>query len=210
MYSPSAFPFLAAFFDHLLDGDTSSTEMITLRDELIRTTFPKVSSSIVTGQALVGIHCGDNNARVTTLEDFLPAAEELHRKSRIMGPTASLNSKTCPQWKIRPRERYDGNFTAKTKNPMLIVGNTWDPVTPLVSAKNVSTGFEGSVVLEVRGWGVSIFSFSSLLVSSWLLVHGLRLSYSILRFQIPLCAASRRCQVIGQMERCRRLAGFAK
>jgi len=48
-----------------------------------------------------------------------------------------------------------GDFRVKTKNPVLLIGSTYDPVTPIASAHNVSAGFEGSVVLERGGFGVS-------------------------------------------------------
>jgi hypothetical protein len=101
----------------------------------------------------------------------LPAADELHRESRIMGPAASLTSKTYQQWKIEPKERHKGDFNVKTKNPILLVGNIWDAYTPLVSAKNVSAGFEKSRVLEVLRWSVSRFAFSSPFCFSWLLLY---------------------------------------
>lgn len=157
-YNPAKFPFLAAFFDHLLDGDTTSAAVLELSSILSSTDYAHVQGQIVTGQPLVGIHCSDNDARVSTLEEYLPSAEKLHRTSRIMAPADSFLAKTCPQWKIEPKERYKGDFNVKTKNPVLFVGNTWDGHTPLVSAKNVSAGFEGSRVLEVRGWGVCIFA----------------------------------------------------
>lgn len=72
---------------------------------------------------------------------------------------------TCAQWKIEPKERYTGDFNVKTKHPVLFIGNTNDGLTPLVSAKNVSSTFEGSVVLTVDGYGVS-FIYPSLLFSS--------------------------------------------
>lgn len=68
----------------------------------------------------------------------------------------------CSQWKIEPKERYTGDFNVKTKHPVLFVGNTHDGLTPLVSAKNVSSTFEGSVVLTVDGYGVSLVHPDSL------------------------------------------------
>ena len=68
----------------------------------------------------------------------------------------------CARWPLPgARERYDGDFRVKTKNPVLVVSAVWDPVTPLVSAKNVSSGFEGSVLLQRDGFGVSTY-FTSL------------------------------------------------
>lgn len=59
----------------------------------------------------------------------------------------------CAQWPYSAKERYEGDFQVKTKNPVLILGNTGDAFTPLVSAYNLSSGFEGSVVLEIDGYG---------------------------------------------------------
>ncbi|KEF53888.1 uncharacterized protein A1O9_10290, partial [Exophiala aquamarina CBS 119918] len=49
--------------------------------------------------------------------------------------------------------QYLGDFKVKTKNPVLVVGNTLDNVTPLASARNVSSGFEGSILLERKAFG---------------------------------------------------------
>ena len=70
-----------------------------------------------------------------------------------------LNS-ACAQWKIEPKERYTGDFNVKTKSPVLFIGNTFDGLTPLVSAKNVSSTFEGSALLTVDGYGVSYLFLS--------------------------------------------------
>lgn len=59
----------------------------------------------------------------------------------------------CAQWPYNAKERYQGDFQVKTKNPVLFIGNTGDAHTPLVSAYNVSSGFEGSSVLEIDGYG---------------------------------------------------------
>lgn len=50
-----------------------------------------------------------------------------------------------------PGDQIGGN----TSFPMLIIGNTADPVTPLALAKKASTLFNNSVVLTVDTPGVS-------------------------------------------------------
>lgn len=40
-----------------------------------------------------------------------------------------------------------GPFIANTSHPLLLIGNTADPVTPLAAAEHMSKGFAGSVVL---------------------------------------------------------------
>jgi hypothetical protein len=62
----------------------------------------------------------------------------------------------CYAWQFDAVERFEnaGRLPpAKTKNPVLLVNPTWDPVTPLASAHNNSLWLERSVVLEHRGNG---------------------------------------------------------
>lgn len=107
-------------------------------------------------EAQLGIKCSDVLQRADKLTDVAPILEQRHRLSRF-GDTADQVLAQCAQWKLPAKERYDGDFNnvKKTKNPVLIVNNRYDPVTPLVSARNVSQTFEGSVLLEQNGYGVS-------------------------------------------------------
>lgn len=104
-------------------------------------------------ESLWSIHCGDRAPRATSLADIQPAFEKLQNTSRLVGAAFAPRTAICAQWPFEAKERVSGNFQAKTKNPVLIVGNTIDAHTPLRSAFNVSEGFEGSVVLEVNGTG---------------------------------------------------------
>jgi hypothetical protein len=59
-------------------------------------------------------------------------------------------------WKIRPAEKFKGPFgPTNTSFPLLVIGNTADPVCPLASAKKMSKYFKGSVLLTVDTPGVS-------------------------------------------------------
>ena len=59
-----------------------------------------------------------------------------------------LTTKTPPQWNIRPKWRYEGNFTAITAHPILFVSNTLDNVTPIRNAVKMSKGFPNSTILQ--------------------------------------------------------------
>jgi hypothetical protein len=117
-------------------------------------------------EAMTGIHCTDRVPRTSSFDEFLPAVRRLYETSRIFGDVTVGSSATCAQWKIEAKERYEGDFRVRTRNPILLIGNTYDGHTPLASAYNVSSGFEGSVVLEVNGYGVRS-SCSALSASSW-------------------------------------------
>lgn len=74
--------------------------------------------------------------------------------SRISGDVNVLINMECAQWKMSAKEHYMGDFRVKTRNPVLLIGNTWDPAIPFVSAQNVSDMLEGSVLLWYNAYGV--------------------------------------------------------
>ncbi|KAF4631629.1 hypothetical protein G7Y89_g6499 [Cudoniella acicularis] len=156
MYSTSSWPTLASLLDALLTGNTSAESAILI--SLITST---AGSSEQTLQATIGIHCGDRSVRASLFDDMLPTIDRLYNTSRIMGDVTPALSMICAQWKMDAKGRYEGDFQVKTKNPALLIGNTFDGFTPLASAYNVSSGLEGSVVLEVNGYGHSSISLPS-------------------------------------------------
>ena len=106
-------------------------------------------------EALLGIRCAEKTTRTRSLDQVRGPG---YLASWSHGYMADFNDyifATCPQWKFNTKEPYTGNFKVEPAYPVLLVGNTYDPVTPLASAYNVSWGFEGSVVLEHHGHGVS-------------------------------------------------------
>ena len=107
--------------------------------------------------ALYGIRCGDQTFRSDDLTDLQPYIAANMAISSFAGDVWPHNMMVCARWKLRAKERYAGDFEVRTKHPVLLVGNTWDPVTPLIAARNVSKGLEGSVVLQQNSTGVSHF-----------------------------------------------------
>lgn len=109
-----------------------------------------------------GIRCGDRRPRAAEKETLQPDVVKLEANSKWFAHFGlGTNGYLCAQWPFEAAERYEGSFLGvKTKNPILFVGNTYDPVTPLVSAHNVSAGFVGSVVLQHDSYGVSYLSRS--------------------------------------------------
>ncbi|KAK5746409.1 hypothetical protein LTR17_000789 [Elasticomyces elasticus] len=148
LYSPTSFPVMASGLAGLMQGNM--TAMAAWR---------KLLSGARYGfevEALQGIRCSDHRKRATSVEEVLPEIEEARRISWYGGNAAfdhSMFTMPCANWRFDAKERYEGNFQVKTRNPVLLVGTTYDPVTPMVSARNVSATFEGSAVLEVKGFG---------------------------------------------------------
>ena len=67
-------------------------------------------------------------------------------------------SSICAAWPGFDRDRYMGPFTARTANPVLVVGNHFDPATRYEGAVIVDRLLPHSALLSVHGWGhVSLF-----------------------------------------------------
>ena len=100
-----------------------------------------------------GIRCSDTTWRANSPEEILSIVAE---QSTISSFSDVFYDQLwrCAAWKMDAKEKYTGTFSAKTKFPILLVGGAYDPVTPLVSAFNTSAGFQNSVVLTHRGYGV--------------------------------------------------------
>lgn len=103
-----------------------------------------------------GIRCGDNTKRTGTLLDFEPIMDEFRSKTEWFPHLPeNIMQATCVQWPFQARELYDGDFNVTTRNPVLMIGNEWDPVTPWQGAKNLSEGFTNSAAVKFKAFGVS-------------------------------------------------------
>ncbi|KAI1768487.1 alpha/beta-hydrolase [Hypoxylon sp. FL1150] len=159
LYAPSGWSEGAAFMQLVLTGQLDTiTELLGASGE-VNITDPIAALQLV--QAETGIYCGDNQVRNDKFEDFLPTVKQLYSTSKILGDGATSVYSACQQWKIVPKETYTGDFNVKTKSPVLFIGNTLDGLTPLKSAKNVSSTFEGSALLTVNGYGHTSLSTPS-------------------------------------------------
>lgn len=149
LYHPVNLPLMALGLDSLLNSE-NLTAFANWRD-----VEGGLAGWVVQGESQIGVRCGDKNpaTRFDDIEEMREIVEEAEGVSRLGG--VGLYLYNCVQWTIEAKERYEGGFQVKTKNPILLTSSTYDPVTPLRSAHNASSGFEGSVVLERTGFGVS-------------------------------------------------------
>ncbi|KAL4909923.1 hypothetical protein BDW74DRAFT_173401 [Aspergillus multicolor] len=153
LYTQRAWPFMTKLVDVFFYGTESSIEEVDALPQ-INLTASTLPSMAANDFALAGIYCSDNQVRTESFDEFVPVIDRLYSISKIMGDVGVGSYSRCQQWKIKPKETYTGSFDhVQTKNLPLFIGNTLDGHTPLQSAYNVSSGFEGSVVLEIDGYG---------------------------------------------------------
>jgi hypothetical protein len=62
-------------------------------------------------------------------------------------------SAICAEWPLSDTDRYLGPFNHNTSNPVLVVGNLFDPATPYHGAQVVDDLLPNSALLTVHGWG---------------------------------------------------------
>ncbi|KAH8689176.1 TAP-like protein-domain-containing protein [Talaromyces proteolyticus] len=162
LYSTSSWKNTTRALDMLLTGNIDEELILNLASAVVPVDQATLLAATSIYSPLEGIHCSDRAARAGTYENLLPTLRELANTSRIMGRTDMSLSMVCAQWTIDPKERYEGDFQVSPANPVLLIGNAYDGHTPIQSARNVSSGFEGSVVLEVNGYGHSSLGVPSL------------------------------------------------
>lgn len=105
--------------------------------------------------AIQNIRCTDSTFRTDDLEVVRPLVERVSTSSNLYGDIYASSFLSCSQWRLQAKGRYEGDFKTKTKNPILIIGSPYDLRTPLISAQKTSELFEGSVLLQHNGYGVS-------------------------------------------------------
>lgn len=61
----------------------------------------------------------------------------------------------CHLWPIRAVERYSGPWNATLTDPILVIGNKADPITPFKDAKSVADMLgDSAILIEQDGFGV--------------------------------------------------------
>lgn len=146
LYGPAQYQNLSVALTGLLQGDPTPW---------VKTFLAPTSNIVpVEAEAIMGIRCGDKIPRVDRLSDLDGLEQEFRDASKYFpGFARGRYVYACAQWPFEAKERYEGDFQVSTSNPILFIGNTYDPVTPLASARNMSAGFEGSVVLQHDAFG---------------------------------------------------------
>jgi pimeloyl-ACP methyl ester carboxylesterase len=177
-YTPhQTFPTLAAVIASLYEHDGFSPLAVTAEEfalltrplqpfPLIPLAEPAAPSYASSLEATMSIMCGDGDPINTqTKSNYWSWANFLHSQSRLVGPIWAQTTMLCRHWSssLRPAEhnrftgpwstrlhQYQGNGTDGWARPLLFIGNTADPVTPLRNAVKMAREHEGARVLEVQ------------------------------------------------------------
>lgn len=121
----------------------------------LNNTLPTIPTDLSIGNdAFPVIMCSDGEPFMDTPETFAEYAKALQRMSKYAGTSNGHFRLSCAGRKIRPKYRHPATEKgANTSFPILFIGNLADNVTPLLSARNNSARFPGSVVLVQNSYG---------------------------------------------------------
>ncbi|CAE6371345.1 unnamed protein product [Rhizoctonia solani] len=99
--------------------------------------------------AFQGVTCADaTDPGSTSTKDVFDFLVHVTRTvSPMFGPSWGDGGFYCHHWPVRAVERYTGPWNKQLANPILVIGNKADPVTPFVSAKKVADALGDSAAL---------------------------------------------------------------
>lgn len=110
-----------------------------------------------------GIMCSDGEELSWTKKDWLKNVDTLVGQSKWLGEYWGSITIECAHWKGRAKwgVKHE-DITGNTSHPILLIGNTLDPVTPLYNAYVMQKKFPGSEVLTQESEGHCSISSPSL------------------------------------------------
>jgi pimeloyl-ACP methyl ester carboxylesterase len=117
----------------------------------------------IAGDAQTAIACSDaDDQSHLTRSEFEAFAQELTEKYPSAGSYLSTMRMNCVHYTLPAVHRYTGSWKVNTSHPVLFIGNTADPVTPGLFAREMAKGFDGAVALMQDSGGhtsASVFSY---------------------------------------------------
>lgn len=214
MYNSSSWPFLASFLADLearVAASQLGASLSVLRTSMglnSRFADPNYRNDL---EGFPGVACSDsNNPHSYSAWSRQGALADEH--FGYFGRIWTWISSICANWPGFDEGRYMGPFTHTTANPVLVIGNLFDPATRYQGAVRVSNLLPRSRLLTVHGWGhTSIFlsacadaAVSSYLVQRTLPSAGTVCEQDVVPFApAPLAAQSAnsglKAQVRGQL-----------
>jgi pimeloyl-ACP methyl ester carboxylesterase len=145
LQNPAAWPELA----HRLQQLDRLTRQPTAAATRLGTSQPEYSN-VLEGPAGVACSDSDNPDQVGAWQRAADAAD---RTAPYFGRYWTWFSSICQPWPGHDPDRYTGPWTAQTVNPVLVVGNRFDPATPYQGAVSLARILPRSRLLTLNGWG---------------------------------------------------------
>ncbi|KAJ7795162.1 Alpha/Beta hydrolase protein [Mycena olivaceomarginata] len=168
------FPFLGQSLADLANGNASTMYSASVLPPfecpVHNSTTPVLPFHENSFEAAVAISCGDGIPISSSLEELQEFYEGVQEVTKNFAEFALYFRTLCSGWKLELRkDRFQGPFGApNTSFPLLVIGNTADPVTPIVGAVKTVEAFPGSALLTVDSPGHTSTAVPSTCVHEYL------------------------------------------
>jgi pimeloyl-ACP methyl ester carboxylesterase len=121
-------------------------------DDVMRAPYG-LARTVNAGDPFLGVACADSQNPSGRLA-WWNAGRAQDRAEPWFGSLWTWASAACSGWaKVNQQDAFFGPFDVTPANPILVVGNSFDPATPVQGARRFTTLFEGSRFLLMDGWG---------------------------------------------------------
>jgi pimeloyl-ACP methyl ester carboxylesterase len=142
---PGAWPKLADDLNQAADGDGSNLA-ITFQEGR-----SAVQKSLISATAL---QCADKPLPpLGTVLNWPKVMEHLTKTDFLGAVEGWWLWAPCASWQVRSADRYTGPWNAKTENPILIIGNRYDPRTRFANSVLASQRLGHAALLVLEGYG---------------------------------------------------------
>jgi pimeloyl-ACP methyl ester carboxylesterase len=155
MYNSSSWPFFAqflAFLEAQAGADELRASLAAFQSSL--GIGPKLADPDYNNQleGLPGVACSDTD-NPSSYSAWSRQGALADKRFGYFGRIWTWLTSICAEWPGTDRDRYIGPFTRSTANPVLVIGNNFDPATRYQGAVTVSGLLPRSRLLTVHGWG---------------------------------------------------------
>lgn len=134
-------------------GGVSAAEWHRIATRVTRAPYALAGAGFEINDAFHGVSCADTS-NPTTRQAWWDAGRQQDRDYPWFGSLWTWESAACAKWPAAAQEdSFRGPYDVTTANPILVVGNSHDPATPVQGARRFTTLFEGSRFLLMDGWG---------------------------------------------------------
>jgi pimeloyl-ACP methyl ester carboxylesterase len=157
---PKMWPEYARQLDAAANGDASALE-----DAARLSRTPQAFSKATTSAA---IQCDDGPAR-QPLSAWPTVIRHLTQAGQLWGPVLGWwQWAVCAaNWPARSPDRYSGPWNHKTKTPILLINNRYDPATGYRNAQGAQRVLGNAVLLTLNGYGHPSYQLPSQCIDDW-------------------------------------------
>lgn len=156
LYAQQLWPYLDQLYSSTLGGDASIA--LALADSYYDRVGGEYQSNLIT--AFIAINCLDYPRSLPLDLDQMHAdAAELELVAPTIGAFQGYGDVSCASWPVSAVEDRSA-VSAEGANPILVIGTTGDPATPLRWAESLASQLESGVLLVYEGEGHTAYGES--------------------------------------------------